>query len=238
MTHPAPLRSRPQRIVPPEKADARLKDFGMSVAVIRQSIETGDTARRRVMFPHFPAIFAGITMWAETLAAWRLAMLKRQLNYEIGKTRGYETIYCVGLGVAFAVVAGDSYTGYAGRRDPRLTREKGTVTIERVARNRTASPNVMVQGALIPLPTKELPPDEACETWFLIVHPRASEIRIELSRPILMDGGIVNGYSERILLAPVPIAGAVAPIAPDDDGGDDSDDGERLASRPDGTQVI
>lgn len=87
-----------------------------------------------------------------------------------------------------------------------------------------------VQGVLIPLPAKDLPADEACETWFLIVRPTKTEIRIELSRPIFMESGVVSGYSERILLPPVPISGAVAPIAPDT-GEDDGDGGDELVSR-------
>ena len=169
-------------------------------------------------------------MWAETLAAWRRQMLKRRVKYEIGKTRGYETIYSVERGVAFAVVAGDSLTGISGLRDPRLKREKGVVTSERVDRNRKASVLLGIQEALIPPPPEELPPDEACETWFLIVRPTKTEIRLELSRPILMNGGVVSGYDERILLPPIPISGAIAPLAPDD-GEDDSDDGDELVGR-------
>jgi hypothetical protein len=108
-----------------------------------------------------------------------------------------------------------------------LKREKGVTTVERVTRNREASVGTYVQDALIPLPPTDLPPDEACETWFLIVHPTRKEIRLELSRPILMDGGIVNGYDARILLPPMPISGAIAPLTPDN-GEDDSDGGDDL----------
>jgi hypothetical protein len=223
-----------RRIVPPEEADQRLADFGMTVAIIRQSIEDGDSARRQVMQPVYPSTFPGVTMWADTLASWRKQMLKRQDGYEIGKTRGYETIYSMKRGVAFAVVAGDCYTGIDGARDPRPTREKGVTTTERVGRNREASAvdgTPGVQGVLIELPKKELPPDEACETWFLLIHPTEDEVRIELSRPVLMQGGLVVGYSERILLSPVPISGAVAPIAPGD-GEDGGSGGEQLVRRP------
>ena len=223
-----------RRIVPPEQADQRLAAFGMSVAIIRRSIETGDTARGRVKNPLYPAIFAGVTMWAETLTAWRKEMLKRNVGYAIGNSRGYETVYCSQRGVAFTVVAGDGNTGILGKRDPRPVRDKGIVTVERVDRNREVSAKAGtpgVQGVLIELPAeKNLTADEACDIWFLLVHPTKTEIRIELSRPILMEGGLVVGYSERILLPPVPISGAVAPIAPDN-GEDDSDGGGQLVGR-------
>lgn len=223
-----------RRIVLPDDADERLSDFGMTVEIIHRSIGSGDSARRRVMQPVYPSTYPGVTMWAATLASWRKEMLKRQDDYEIGKTRGYETIYCVKRKAAFAVVSGDSYTGIEGPRDPRPTRQKGITTTERVGRNKEASAvagTPGVQGVLIELPPKKLPPDEACETWFLLVHPAENEVRIEISRPVLMQGGLVIGYSERILLPPVPISGAVAPIAPGD-GEDDNNGGEQLVRRP------
>ena len=220
-----------RRVILPEDAEQRLKDFGMTVEVISRSIEVGDTARRRVMQPVYPKTFPGVTMWAETLSEWRRQMLKRRDNYEIGRSRGYETIYSLEREVAFTVVAGDSYTGIDGRRDPRLKRSKGVVTTKRVAHNRQKSAFMGIQLALIPEPEKKLPPDEVCDTWFLIVRPVKSEIRLELSRPVAIDGDkIVSGYDERILLPPVPISGAIEPIAPDDQE-DDNDGGDDLVGR-------
>jgi hypothetical protein len=209
-----------------EEAEDRMGDFGLTVEMITRSIEVGDTARRKVMQPVYPATYAGVTMWAETLAELRRQLLKRQDGYDIGRTGNYETVYCAERSVAFAVHGGDSFTGTNGRRDPRLTRPKGTKTTERVARNARET-----QLVLIELPTGDLPPDEACETWFLLVRPMRSEIRLELSCPKSIDGdGIVSGWHERILLPPVPISGAVDPIEPDD-GGDDGSDGEAIVQR-------
>lgn len=223
-----------QRIVPPEKAEQRLKAFAMSVAIVRRCIETGDTARLRVKNPPYPATYGGYTMWAETLTEWRRQMLKRRVGYAIGSTHGYETLYCAQFGAAFTVVAGDANTGIMGKRDPRPVRGRGPVTVKRVGRNREASAKAGtpgVQGVLIGLPADPgLTIDEACDIWFLLVHPTRDEVRIELSRPILMEGGLVTGYSERILLPPVPISGAVAPMVPDS-GEDDGDDGGQLVGR-------
>ena len=226
MSQQSPVPSSPRRrIVPPEGAAARLMDFGMTVEIISNSIEAGDSARRRVTQPRFPRTFPGVTMWAETLSEWRRQMLKRRNGYEIGRSHGYETLYSVERGVAFTVVAGDAYTGIDGLRDPKLKRPKGVITTQRVALNRQKSTLWGVQLALIPPPVKKLPPDEACDTWLLVVHPTESEIRMELSKPITIDKEkIVSGYDERILFAALPISGAVDMIEPDDlddDGGDD-----------------
>ncbi|SRR5258708_2428892 len=216
MTLPAPQHDPRRLISEPTEVEKRLKDFGMTVEMITRSIEAGDIARRRVMFPVYPATYAGVTMWAETLAELRKQLLKAREGYAIGRTGNYETVYSTARGVAFAVNAGDANTGIEGKREPRLTRPKGVKTAERIKRNAR-----MVQLALIELPEPALPADEACETWFLLLRPTESEIRLELSCPRRIGpDGIVDGWHERILLPAVPIAGAVEPTEPDD-GGDD-----------------
>ncbi len=228
MTSPVPERSpQPQRIfVDPEDVRRRLEEFGLTAEMLTRSIESGDLARQPVMQPVFPATYAGVTMWAQTLAALRRELLKRRNGYEIGRTGNYETVYSAERRIAFAVNAGDSYTGINGRRDPRLTRPKGAKTTERIARNVRDT-----QLTLIEIPDPELPPDEACETWFLLVRPTKNEIRLELSCPRKIGpDGIVDGWHERVILPPVPLSGAVAPFEPDD-GGDDGDDGEALVQR-------
>jgi hypothetical protein len=226
MSEQSPIPWSPQpRIVPVSAAAARLKDFGMTPEIIYRSIEVGDSARQRVTQERYPRTYPGVTMWAETLSEWRSQMLKRRIGYEIGRTNGYETLYSPDRAVAFTVVAGDSCTGIIGNRDPRLKRPKGIVTTKRVARNRRKSIRMGVQLALIPAPEKKLAPDEVCDTWFLIVRPTSSEVRLELSKPVIIDSEkIVSGYDERILFAPVPISGAVEPIDPDDLGDDGGDD--------------
>jgi hypothetical protein len=226
MSEQSPIPWSPQRrIVPVSAAAARLKDFRMTPEIIYQSIEVGDSARQRVTQDRYPRTYPGVTMWAETLSEWRRQMLKRRVGYELGRTNGYETLYSPKLGVAFTVVAGDSCTGIDGHRDPRLKRPKGIITTKRVTRNRQKSILMGVQLALIPVPEEKIAPDEACDTWFLIVRPTRSEVRLELSKPVIIDGErIVSGYDERIMLAPVPISGAVEPFDPDDLGDEGGED--------------
>ena len=231
MTQPQPMQPQ-RRVIQPEDAEERLRDFSMTVEMIHQCISVGDSARRRVMLPVFPATFPGTTMWAETLAEWRRQLRKRSREYDIGRSRGYETVYSAERRVAFTVVAGDSFTGKDGARPPRLTRPKGVVTKERVDRNRETAIG-LVQLALIPDENdKKPPPDELCDTWFLIVHAAKDEVRIELSLPVDLDGdSVVSEYYERILLPPVPISGAIAPMTPEDEGNDDGNGGSPLVSR-------
>ena len=200
-----------------------MKDFGLTVEMLHRSIEAGDNKRNQVSQEYYPLTYRGVVMWAETLAELRRQLLKISDGYEIGRTANYETIYCVKRNVALAVVAGDSMVGTKGSRDPRLTRKRGIKTTERVTRN---ARYIYQQGELFPLPkNKEIPEDETCLTWFLMVRPTSKEVRLELSWPLSIDDdGLVGGWQKRILLPPVAISGATAPVNPDDylDDGNDN----------------
>ena len=220
---------RPSRIVSIDEAPARLRFLGLTVEMLQRSIEVGDSKRLLVSQPVYPSTYPGVTMWAETLAELRRQCLKLQDGWDIGATENYATVYSTGRSVAIAVVAGDAAVGKDTFRDPRLTRKKGKKTTERVHRN---ARQIYIQGELFPAAEPDLPPDEACRTWFLIIHPTKKEVRIELSCPLSMsDDGIVSGWQERILLPAVPISGAIAPIAPDDDDKDDNNGDDNLVGR-------
>lgn len=213
---------RPSRIVSVDEAPARLRLLGLTVEMLQRSIEVGDSKRRLVSQPVYPSTYPGVAMWAETLAAFRRQCLKLQDDWGIGATDNYATVYSTKRSIAIAVVAGDAAVGKETLRDPRLTRKKGKKTTQRVQRN---AQQIYIQGELFPASEPDLPPDEACRTWFLIIHPTKKEVRVELSCPLSMsEDGIVSGWQERILLPSVPISGAVAPIAPDDDDDDNGDD--------------
>ncbi|MGW3209547.1 hypothetical protein [Streptomyces sp. NPDC001135] len=219
--------ARRSKIVRPEHADERLAEMGLSVAKIRNSVMTGDDARSRVSIRYYPRNYPGITMWAETLAALRRELLKIRQGWRIGQTGNYETVYSEARRLAFAVVAGDRFTGVQGERDPRLTRKRGPKTKERVDRNATYE-QLAFEIDLSEL-ANPLPPDEACSTWFLVIHADDDHIRMEISLPVeVRKDGFVGEWVERILIDPVPTSGAVAPIEP---GEDDDDDGEPMVTR-------
>ncbi|GEJ99332.1 hypothetical protein [Streptomyces sp. 1-11] len=218
--------ARPSKIVRPEDADARLAEMGLSVAKIRNSVTTGDDARSRVSLRYYPRNFPGVTMWAETLAALRRELLKVRQGWRIGQTGNYETVYSAERRLAFAVVAGDRFTGLDGARPPRLTRKRGPKTKERVDRN--AEYQQLAFEIDLPVLANELPPDEACSTWFLVVYADDDHIRMEVSLPVDVKDGFVGEWVERILIDPIPTSGAVAPIEP---GEDDDDDGEPMVTR-------
>ncbi|MFD7122033.1 hypothetical protein ACFWAA_34090 [Streptomyces sp. NPDC059922] len=215
------------KIVRSHEADVRLSEMGLSVANVRTSVTTGDDARRRVSVKFYPRNFPGVTMWAETLASLRRELLKTRQGWRIGQTGNYETVYSAQRNLAFAVVAGDKYTGIEGSRDPRLTRRRGPKTKERIERN--AAYEQLALKLDLPLLAEEIPADEACSTWFLVVYADEDYIRMEVSLPVdIRKDGLVGEWVERIIVDPVPSSGAVAPIEPDEDS---DDDGEPLVTR-------
>ncbi|MEU4772811.1 hypothetical protein [Micromonospora sp. NPDC023644] len=201
--------------------------MGLTVEQIHRSIKNGDDARQRVRSNYYPRNFAGVTMWGETLAGLRRELVKTRQGWQIGYTGNYETVYSEERRLAFAVVAADRYTGKDETRHPKLKRKRGPKTKQRIDRN-----VIMGQLALdleIPEFAATLPPDEACQTWFLLVHPTDDEIRIEVSLATEVDDdGFVGSWIERILMEPVAISGAIAPVQPDED----DDDGDTLVTRP------
>ena len=212
---------RPSRVTDADRAPVRLRNLGLTTEMLQRSIEVGDSKRRLVSQPIYPATYRGVVMWAETLAELRRQLLKIRDGWEIGATENYATVYSVERNIAIAVVAGDAAVGRRVR-EPRLTRKKGKKTTQRVERNARL---LYVQEELFSKAELQLPPDETCTTWFLLVHPTMKEVRIELSCPLSIDSdGYVSGWQERILLPPAEISGAVAPVSPDDD--DDDDDGD------------
>jgi hypothetical protein len=201
--------------------------MGISVAGLSASIITGDTARRRVSGRHYPRNYPGIAMWAETLAELRRQLIKIRIGWKIGYTGNYETVYSEDFGIAIAVVGGDKYTGRLGSRHPKLTRRRGPMTTRRVNRNR-----ILGQMELgLDIPTIEgIAPDEACRTWFLVIHPGEESVWVELSLPqFIGDDGLVEEWVERILVPAIPVSGAVAPISDIDD---EDEDGNDLVTRP------
>ncbi|MET9107021.1 hypothetical protein [Streptomyces zhihengii] len=220
--------ARRSKIVPPERAAERLAELGLSIDKIHKSVTAGDDARSRVTVRFYPRNYPGISMWAETLATLRRELIKSRQGWEIGQTGNYETVYSAVRQLAFAVVAGDRYTGIAGKRDPRLTRKRGPKTKERIDRNSKIFEQIALEFDLPEL-ANPLPPDEACSTWFLVIHADDDHIRMEVSLPVeVREDGLVGEWVERILIDPVPTSGAVAPIEP---GEDDDDDGEPMVSR-------
>jgi hypothetical protein len=194
-------------------AEARLRELGLKAEDLRNAVEQGDNGRRRCQ-PWHPSTSEGQYMWAETVAGLRAKLVPLQDRWKIGRSNHYETTYREDLRIAIAVVGGDKFTGKDmeddnAPRHPRVKRKRGPVTRRRVRRN-------YEQLTMFDLPNEKKPPDEMCDTWFLMSHADDKEIRIELSLAVgQYDTGYVSDWDERIIIDSLPISGGVTPIAQD-----------------------
>jgi len=224
---PSPQSDEPQFHPPRSAADLELAPLGLSEEIIFRCVSVGNDARQQVDSTYFPRNYPGITMWAHTIACLRRELVKLQAGWRIGQSGNYETVYSEERRLAIAVVAGDANTGIKGETDPKLKRRRGPKTTQRVSLNKLFEQ--MALDVDFRLPTDDLPADEACRTWFLLLHPTAEEIQVELSLAAdIGEDGLVSHWIRRILIEPIAISGAVAPVQPDED----EDDGESMVSRP------
>lgn len=204
----------PCRVYEGEEAEARLRELQLSVDVLGQAIEAGDTARGQCG-PFHPAQCRGHRLWGDTIASLRELTINSGFSWSPDSSDRLESTHNTDLDVAVTVMGGDQRTGQRGRA-PRVRRRRGPVTRDRVVHNAFAG------SVLFSLPGDR--PDGAAppELWILLLHCDEEAIRCELSRPVGFDEhGRVARWAERILLPSVPSAGGVDPIGIDDDDDDE-----------------
>lgn len=215
----SPLREVPAfeecRIYEGEESIGRLRAMGLRMSYFERAIKIGIDRAGRVL-PVHPVTYKGQVMWAETLGELRTVLIEANIDFKIGRTHNYETVYHVEKGYGIAVVGGDAFTGVRSFRHPKTARKRGPITAERISRN--------ISGQLaFDLPGFEISEeDERLQTWFLLLNAREDEIHIELSLPLsLGPDGKIGRWRERILMTAVPLRGVeIALIDDGPDGGD------------------
>jgi hypothetical protein len=195
-----------------DEAAARLADFGLRPVFFTRAQMRGDEQRSRCL-PVHPRTFPGQVMWAETTAALRSELLRLDLGWQLGSSRNYENVFNPGLRMAISVLGGDLSTGVAGARAPKAAHPRGPVTSLRISQNFADQYVLPLEGIDPPVLT-----DQGCRTWFFLINARDDMLYSELS--LANDVGAdrrIGGWSERILLPPVPMPGAVTPLQPRDE---------------------
>lgn len=186
-------------------ADARLLELGLNPGQLVAAIRRGDEARRAAS-PLAPRTFPGQAMWAGCVAGLRENLLPLGSGWRPDSGRNFETATNDGLGIAIAVVGGDSRTGRAGLPYAATARPRGPISLDRVSRNRELPE---------PLPGFRVAASDV-RTWFLLVRGSASVIRAELSLPTnWARDSIVDQWAERILLPEIEAVGAITPDGDD-----------------------
>jgi len=136
------------------------------------------------------------------------------LGWEAINVRGYPATVHRERGIAIGIVTGDEATGNP-KFTPRNKHPKGFVTKLAVEQNeQLAFPGIEIDTPEI---DETLPPD--CKTYVLLHHWTTDHIATELSLPVGIVNKYITGYSERIILPPVPrtnVGGLSLPEPPEE----------------------
>ncbi|MGK0417369.1 MAG: hypothetical protein ACJAST_002467, partial [Halopseudomonas sp.] len=159
-----------------ENADeiaSRLDQLGVTEAALRESVYQGHLQRTRLTLNH-PAIYHGLNMWGEVVAALRGQL--RPLGWTRQEIGGFALTAHEEHGLAIAVASGDEATGIPSAH-PSNRSKKGRNTVDAIEANRQ-------QELFEKLPD---PKEDSAgnQTWILMHHTDTvrGEIRLELSRP-------------------------------------------------------
>jgi len=111
--------------------------------------------------------------------------------------------------MAIAVATGDDGTGRADA-NPSTNARKGPITQDAVAANQ-----LRFSFMDKPVRPRGAPAGGGRETWILLIHRAADEVRCELSLPISIGEDMhIDAWRERILLGSIPLDGDLDQAVP------------------------
>lgn len=178
--------------------EEHLAKLKLSLDVLRHAVEVGQ-AERNTATPHDPANAGGTLAYFGVVRTLRDQLVPQ--GWIPKSTANFALVAERELGVAIAASGGDKDTGQREGK-PRTRNPKGNQTAQAINTN---------QMSLWPQEEAVSHDEDVGQIWFLLYHPDAHEVRMELSLPTTMDDqGRVNGWSTRLILDPIPLD----PLAP------------------------
>ncbi|HEX8075217.1 MAG TPA: hypothetical protein VF545_09575 [Thermoleophilaceae bacterium] len=188
----------------------RLSELGVAEDVLREAVQVGQHHASDCT-AHDPRGLSGILVWGKTVRELRDRLVP--LGWRSSDDRNYATVVNPVQTFAIAVAGGDVNTGRRGA-EPSTRTDKGPATQDAVKLNRQLSFSDIDQSF-----PKFQPEGPGLQTWMLLHHADedAQEIRVELSLPAGMTGGLVTDWQERIVLSPVPFMPHAVEVAEPDD---------------------
>ncbi len=163
----------------------------------------------------YPPAAPGIVRWIHSVAAIREALTP--FGYEPDDTDQLSSAFHPELRIAIVPAAGNHRTGlpmHVARKQPSTKWPKGDRTVMAIARNTQLS----MFEELDELPSANR--EQQIETWFLLQHATAEEVRSELSLPrFINSSGFITDWAERIILPPLDNSGGIIDEPFDDDDG-------------------
>jgi hypothetical protein len=192
----------------PGDVRSRLAELDLEEEALRDAVRRGQLAFLSCT-PNHPPQYPGMSAWAETVCALREVLTPA--GWQRSNDNNYATCLAPAGQMAIAVATGDDATGWGGAT-PSTNARKGPRTLDAVAVNQMRF-TFMDE----PIARRETPTTAGGgrETWIMLIHRAATEVRCELSLPISMDeDGHVNAWRERILLGSIPLDGDMGEVVP------------------------
>jgi hypothetical protein len=188
----------------PRDVRLRLDRLGLKVDPLQNVVRGGYIARISRTENDSP-IAPGLYQWNETVRMLREYGVG--LGWGRNNDNGLPTIINPEGTIAICVSSGDEKTGIA-TATPGTKHKKGPRTAAFVTSNQMQ----LALGEYITMqkgPVYSSVDGRALATWTLLFFPdhESEEIRSELSLPIFIASGDINGWSERIILPAIPLDG-------------------------------
>ena len=191
----------------------RLAALGLTEEILQTAVQYGHSFVVSCT-PDHPPTSAGFYGWSE--ATFKLRQLLAPVGWHASNEGNLPFTVNPSNKLAIMTASGNEFTGREDGEEPRTRSSKGSHTKKAVRVNLAHTlfgdirklPEVIEQGN-----------DNGRQTWILLVYRdiEASEVRSELSRPIKMDEiGKVIGWSERVILQPIPFVNDVVKV-PDEE---------------------
>src|SRR5437899_2944678 len=154
----------------------RLHTLGVTAAHLREAVSKGVTAQLRTTRFHPPSA-PGFYRWSEIVVALRQIYVPRK--WEANDVGGLSTIVSPDGAIAIAVATGSDRTGRPGLPDPETRYPRGSMTQAAVRVNQQTRLDLTTGETIVPKDLETM----TRVTWWLLVHVRRREVRLELSCP-------------------------------------------------------
>lgn len=171
-----------------------LAHLGLIESDLREPIYIA-LGRRKLCTSNHPVIYAGIVMWAELIMELRNKLVPK--GWTTAHIAGVELIISPCGTKKLVVAQGDEKTGVA-EGIPKTKYELGPVISDVLLAQRSQH---LLLGGIEVLRQVMRVDNGNFETWILLHHlSPTGAVRAELSRPSIVEGGLIEAWHHRILL--------------------------------------
>ncbi|MFD0776085.1 hypothetical protein ACFQZ2_19305 [Streptomonospora algeriensis] len=196
-----------------ELAVHRLRGLSLTMDDLEYALAVGDNQARYYRTENDPPSMSGLARWAGTVRGLRNRLVPR--GWHKKNPRNLPVTLAPDHSFGIVSVTGNEYTGIRGFTPPSPVRPPGLVTLQAIGWNlQQFEPQLQ-----LPFGDEELELMAEDSTggigsrilWILLYRESQDKIWAELSQPLLVEGGVVERWQERILVPTYSPHGEVSP---------------------------